>query len=380
MEWFRRSKENMHKYGDAECPNYKDYPSFFTIKLYYGGHFENLNSKFVGYKIDYFDFCNVDFMSIFEVGSMVSECIGRKSAGIELYFKAPNEGMEEIGKLENDADVLVMTGLISENHPYVKVFAVLISTEPIGIEGLPIGNTQTAPPSSPIVVISVNEDSEADEDWHPDSSNDGNSKQDEMVDEEDDDVTSVNRGETGYMTKDDNEIEFNDETIAGSEDEKMAGLALRGLMWSAARSTIDYHFDKNMAEIQKLNIKCYEWLSAKPKEHWSRTCKTKKNEEKRPEQNEAEEGEQYQRAEENQPNQVEQEQRHEFSPGASQPTIEVNDSQGGIFGPPPGKRTTAACGVAPKAWQNKKQTVTTRTEILRARSVREKKATQRYHD
>ncbi|KAK1399210.1 hypothetical protein POM88_009073 [Heracleum sosnowskyi] len=222
MEWFRRSKENMHKYGDAECPNYKDYPSFFTIKLYYGGHFENLNSKFVGYKIDYFDFCNVDLMSIFEVGSMVSECIGRKSAGIELYFKAPNEGMEEIGKLENDADVLVMTGLISENHPYVEVFAVLISTEPIGIEGLPIGNTQTAPPSSPIVVISVNEDSEADEDWHPDSSNDGNSKQDEMVDEEDDDVTSVNRGETEYMTKDDNEIEFNDETIAGSEDEKMA--------------------------------------------------------------------------------------------------------------------------------------------------------------
>ncbi|KAK1399211.1 hypothetical protein POM88_009074 [Heracleum sosnowskyi] len=114
--------------------------------------------------------------------------------------------------------------------------------------------------------------------------------------------------------------------------------------------------------------------------HNRRTCKTKKNEEKRPEQNEAEEGEQYQRAEENQPNQVEQEQRHEFSPGASQPTIEVNDSQGGIFGPPPGKRTTAACGVAPKAWQNKKQTVTTRTEILRARSVREKKATQRYHD
>ncbi|KAK1364801.1 hypothetical protein POM88_040362 [Heracleum sosnowskyi] len=224
MEWFRRSKENMHKYGDAECPNYKDYPSFFTIKLYYGGHFENLNSKFVGYKIDYFDFCNVDLMSIFEVGSMVSECIGRKSAGIELYFKAPNEGMEEIGKLENDADVLVMTGLISEKHPYVEVFVVLISTEPIGIEGLPIGNTQTAPPSSPIVVISVNEDSEADEDWHPDSSNDGNSKQDEMVDEEDDDVTSVNRGETEYMTNkwDDNEIEFNDETIAGSEDEKMA--------------------------------------------------------------------------------------------------------------------------------------------------------------
>ncbi|KAK1396905.1 hypothetical protein POM88_006768 [Heracleum sosnowskyi] len=218
---------------------------------------------------------------------MVSECIGRKSAGIELYFKAPNKGMEEIGKLENDVDVLVMTGLISEKFPYVEVFVVLISTEPI--------------------------DSEADEDWHPDSSNDRNSKQDKMLDEEDDDVTSVNRGETEYMTDkwDDREIEVNDETIVGSEDEKMA-------------------------------------------------------------KNEEEEGKQYQRAEENQPNQVEQEQRHEFSPSASQPTIEVNDSQEGIFGPPPGKRTTAASGVAPKAWQKKKQTVTTRAEILRARSVREK--------
>ncbi|KAK1403625.1 hypothetical protein POM88_003230 [Heracleum sosnowskyi] len=135
MEWFMRHRNEMHKYGTAECPNYTEYPSFFTIKLYHGGYFENLNSKFVNYKVDYFDFCNVDMMSMFEVGGMVSEAIGRKSVGIELYFKAPVEGMDEIGKLENDGDILVMTRLISKEVQYVEVFVVLI--EAIAVEALP---------------------------------------------------------------------------------------------------------------------------------------------------------------------------------------------------------------------------------------------------
>ncbi|KAK1402772.1 hypothetical protein POM88_002377 [Heracleum sosnowskyi] len=124
MECFMRPRNEIHKYGTAECPNYTEYPSFFTIKLYHGGHFENLNSKFVNYKVDYFDFCNVDMMSMFEVGGMVSEAIGRKSVGIELYFKAPVEGMDEIGKLETDGDILVMTRLISKEVQYVEVFVI----------------------------------------------------------------------------------------------------------------------------------------------------------------------------------------------------------------------------------------------------------------
>ena len=51
------------------------------------------------YKIDYYDFCNVDKMSVFEVGAMVSESVGRKSIGATLYFKSPKEGMEKLGEL-----------------------------------------------------------------------------------------------------------------------------------------------------------------------------------------------------------------------------------------------------------------------------------------
>ncbi|KAL8105777.1 hypothetical protein AgCh_029539 [Apium graveolens] len=51
------------KHGHGEI----DYPSFFTIKLYHGGRIENLNTEFVNYKRDYFDFCNVD---VFEVVAM----------------------------------------------------------------------------------------------------------------------------------------------------------------------------------------------------------------------------------------------------------------------------------------------------------------------
>lgn len=106
----------------------------------------------------------------------------------------------------------------------------------------------------------------------------------------------------------------------------------------------------------------------------------------------ANEGEQHQGGEENrpteeqmqyqggQPNEEDTNTATEFSPGASQPTNEFNDSQGGIFSPPPEKQAAGASGIAPKAWQKKKKVVTTRAEVLRVRSAREKKVTKRYQD
>ena len=44
-------------------------------------------------------------------------------------------------------------------------------------------------------------------------------------------------------------------------------------------------------------------------------------------------------------------------------------------GPTEGPST---CGVAPKTWQKKNKTITTRAEILRARSTREKKVNKKY--
>lgn len=104
------------------------------IKLYHGGHFDCMNTKFVGYKVDYFDFCNLDRMSVFEVSEMVGEATGRKSDGMELYFKSPKEGMDQVGRLETNAEVRMMTDLINDEVQYVEVFAVLI--EPLEVQGL----------------------------------------------------------------------------------------------------------------------------------------------------------------------------------------------------------------------------------------------------
>ena len=119
--------------------------------MYHGGHFENENTKFVEYKVDYFDFCLVDYMSMFELGAMVSEAIGKKSAGTDMCFKSPTEGMEKISKLETDGDILLMTWLISEKVQYVEVFVVLI--EPIEVVGLPLGQQNIATANVPIVDV-----------------------------------------------------------------------------------------------------------------------------------------------------------------------------------------------------------------------------------
>ncbi|XP_074354730.1 uncharacterized protein LOC141693500 [Apium graveolens] len=57
------------------------------------------------------------------------------------------------------------------------------------------------------------------------------------------------------------------------------GLGLRGILWSAARSTTSFHFERNMDTVKKLSKNCWEWLNDKPKEQWSRsgfktTCKS----------------------------------------------------------------------------------------------------------
>ncbi|KAL1827134.1 hypothetical protein ACET3Z_005546 [Daucus carota] len=142
----------MHKYGLHECPDYKDYPSFFIIKMYHGGHFENEHNKFVGYKLDYFDVCNVDLMSMFEVAAMASEAISRKSAGADMYIKTPNEGMECVGRLKTDADVLLMTGLIYDKVQYIEYCLLVVLVEPLAVEGLPLG-TQTNNENVPIIDV-----------------------------------------------------------------------------------------------------------------------------------------------------------------------------------------------------------------------------------
>ncbi|XP_074351338.1 uncharacterized protein LOC141690432 [Apium graveolens] len=50
------------------------------------------------------------------------------------------------------------------------------------------------------------------------------------------------------------------------------GIGVRRLLWSAAKSTTDYHHNMNMGALKKLAPRAYEWLAAKPKSQWTRSA------------------------------------------------------------------------------------------------------------
>ena len=46
--------------------------NYFTTIVHHGGQFVyTLNMKFMGRKVDYFDFCHVDAMSMIEINDMI---------------------------------------------------------------------------------------------------------------------------------------------------------------------------------------------------------------------------------------------------------------------------------------------------------------------
>ncbi|KAK1359233.1 hypothetical protein POM88_043707 [Heracleum sosnowskyi] len=205
-----------------------------------------------------------------------------------------------------------------------------------------------------------NEDvsSEEDEECFPDSSNDGNSDYEEDFGE----VSGEYKGFGGYVYEnwDEDNLELIDEVIGGSDDEKMA---------VSSEDEVDHVFPEFNDE-----------------KNGATEPTNEANPEANPEANqEANEGAVMASTEANegggQDNTTDGDAiPHEFFPGASQPIIEGNDSQGDVFTGSPPNPEPSSCGVAPKPWQKKKTVVTTRAEILRARSSREKKLNKKYVD
>ncbi|XP_063940263.1 uncharacterized protein LOC108200876 [Daucus carota subsp. sativus] len=50
------------------------------------------------------------------------------------------------------------------------------------------------------------------------------------------------------------------------------GLALRRLLWKAARATTLSEFNLHMNQMKEVSPNCYEWLMQKPREQWSRSA------------------------------------------------------------------------------------------------------------
>lgn len=49
------------------------------------------------------------------------------------------------------------------------------------------------------------------------------------------------------------------------------GIALRQLLWKAARASTHWEFNKHMNKMKEVGKKCYDWLMDKPKQQWSRS-------------------------------------------------------------------------------------------------------------
>lgn len=50
------------------------------------------------------------------------------------------------------------------------------------------------------------------------------------------------------------------------------GIALRHLLWLAARATTLWEFNLHMGQMKEVSPKCYEWLMEKPKQQWTRSA------------------------------------------------------------------------------------------------------------
>ncbi|KAL1811706.1 hypothetical protein ACET3Z_021771 [Daucus carota] len=140
-EWRVRPSEENDLFGANECPEYLD-DDLFTLKLFYGGVFEENNKGYVGGEVRYVDFCNVHKMSILEISSMLTECghLGWHT----FYYKLPKTSWErDLCLLHSDQDVVFMCELVEIAIP--KMMHIYVITQ---------APLNTRPPSPPEVNIS----------------------------------------------------------------------------------------------------------------------------------------------------------------------------------------------------------------------------------
>ncbi|KAK8575065.1 hypothetical protein V6N12_062742 [Hibiscus sabdariffa] len=133
-----------HRKKGLPSPLYAANSTKFTAVLHHGGFFSNTRSaKYNGKKVDYFDFCDVDEMSIFELVDMVQN-LGIKRP-VKL-FRIALDGAKKILPLCSDGDVMNMLGDLPRNH-HVHIFLVEQTFEPQFENELP-----TKPESEPHVI------------------------------------------------------------------------------------------------------------------------------------------------------------------------------------------------------------------------------------
>lgn len=113
-------------------------PDYFTIKMYHSGEWDEHMSSYKFGKIDYFDCCNVDRISLLEIHAMHRECGEVKGGCLMCWYKKPRTSMVEgLTDLLNDVDVMKLAHLLDTKIGYMEVYVSVVS-KPLNVEGLPI--------------------------------------------------------------------------------------------------------------------------------------------------------------------------------------------------------------------------------------------------
>lgn len=104
------------KCADIDC---------FSIKLFHGGVWTENPKRYNSGFVEYFDFCNVDEMSLLELFEMVKECGGFGCN--ELWYKDPGTDIEKgLFKLETDTDVMIMCSPLPKCK-FVEIYSTCIT-------------------------------------------------------------------------------------------------------------------------------------------------------------------------------------------------------------------------------------------------------------
>ena len=108
----------------------------FTVKLHYGGVFKEEPKTYVGGDFEYFDFCDVDMMSLVELVHMLKEC--NVFGASVFYYRLPaTDWVRGLFPLSNNEEVVLMCELVPPSrvvYVYADTLEPLVSIPHVEME------------------------------------------------------------------------------------------------------------------------------------------------------------------------------------------------------------------------------------------------------
>lgn len=151
------------------CIFFAEGSDLFTIKYHHAGEFRVNPTRYIGGTVDYFDLCDVDTMSLIELGSMAKET-GEVGA-LNFFYKWPKTDMNRgLHPIDNDADVVEMCELLPPSRVIHLYSITIIAILAVGPDGNPTEEyrpTQDYAPSQDPNIEYVDGHGEAVEEGNP---------------------------------------------------------------------------------------------------------------------------------------------------------------------------------------------------------------------